>query len=692
MIPRPFSRLARRPGAAVRRPSARPTDRAAAVEQLEIRRLLTTYTVTTEGESVTGDGEVSFREALQFAEDDPGADVINFAADVFTVTLTSGLSDYDGDLTIAGLGEVIDLNGNFGAGFSDRLTISNLTFVNGGDFDRGGALQLDDGAVATFTNVSFVGNRTVGDDGDAFEDGDGGGAVVVQDGASLTMTGGAFVRNVAAGDRAAGGAVLVRGAGSSATFAGVTFNENASAGDGGAVAAVDGGAVVMTDALAFRNAAAADGDGGVLAARDGATAEVVGGNFALNEAENGGAFAVADADLTLTGAVVSSNSADLGGAVAVLDTGEPGAAMLTIANAVLLRNDATDGAAIGTRAEDGGDVRVAVADSTLTQNAADRGGAVFLVDGAEANFTESRFIKNTATADGGAVYVLGGDFTASGKRFAQNRAGESGGAVFVADAGSLTLSDMSVNRNVASGDDRGQGGGAVFAGDPENDFTGADPTVTLTDLFMARNEADGDEGGGGGLFLIVADTELTGVNIAGSVATRSGGGIQMQGGNLAMTDTFLRGGRAVNGAGLWVVEDEVFGLNAEVAATGGGLIGNDAENRGGGFFIATGITSANRLITTDLRVRGNTARQGGGGYLDGSRVELTDAVVRNNRADRGGAFGNDGALFLTDALVVGNRADDAAIYTFRDGRTFLEDVNFRRNDPTDLDGPGDIRD
>lgn len=101
-----------------------------------------TFTVTnTSDDDGTGacadGGACSLRQAINSAESQPGADLINFDASVFstpqTITQSSRMSDIHQNLTIVGPTAKLTLQGNYGDGYglvcrAAALSVSNLTF------------------------------------------------------------------------------------------------------------------------------------------------------------------------------------------------------------------------------------------------------------------------------------------------------------------------------------------------------------------------------------------------------------------------------------------------------------------------------------------------------------------------------------------------------------------------------------
>ena len=117
------------------RRSRRRKNRCLKTETLEMRSLLTTFTVTSLADNTIDDGETTLREAIEQANATSDSDSIVFEAGLSgTITLTLGQLDVVGDLFVTGNGEdqtVIDAGGNSdifehrtGGQFTVRSTVS----------------------------------------------------------------------------------------------------------------------------------------------------------------------------------------------------------------------------------------------------------------------------------------------------------------------------------------------------------------------------------------------------------------------------------------------------------------------------------------------------------------------------------------------------------------------------------------
>src|SRR4051794_17844321 len=114
------------------RRSASVARRSLRLEPLEVRRMLSTVTVTTLNDFAQIDGQTSLREALAQAN---GGDTINFASTLSGSITLNGELHVQKNLTIEGRG-------------------ASLIKIDGHDFVRG--IRVDPGVTATIRNLSVV--------------------------------------------------------------------------------------------------------------------------------------------------------------------------------------------------------------------------------------------------------------------------------------------------------------------------------------------------------------------------------------------------------------------------------------------------------------------------------------------------------------------------------------------------------
>ena len=224
-------------------------------------------------------GQLTLRQAVNFANAQPGGDTITFDPAVFanapqTITLTSGpLSLTDKALTtITGPGaKLVTVSGggqsqvfNIAGG---SATLSGLT-ISGGSAQNGGGFE-NSGGTLTLSNVIVSGNTATGN----------GGGIYTTSGGSTTLNGVTVSGNTAA---SGGGAVV--GSGAVSTLTNVTIAGNTATASGGGLADL-GGTLTVINVTISNNQAASSG-GGLLVSGSSANAAlqntIVAGNTGGN--------------------------------------------------------------------------------------------------------------------------------------------------------------------------------------------------------------------------------------------------------------------------------------------------------------------------------------------------------------------------------------------------------------------------
>ena len=227
----------------------------------------------------SGPGQLTLRQAVNFANAQPGGDTITFAPAVFanaprTITLTSGpLSLTDKALTtITGPGaNLVTVSGggqsqvfNIAGG---SATLSGLT-ISGGSAQNGGGFE-NSGGTLTLSNVIVSGNTATGN----------GGGIYTTSGGSTTLDGVTVSGNTAA---SGGGAAV--GSGAVSTLTNVTVAGNTATGSGGGLA--DLGTTLTVINVTISNNQAASTGGGLLVSGSSANATlqntIVAGNTGGN--------------------------------------------------------------------------------------------------------------------------------------------------------------------------------------------------------------------------------------------------------------------------------------------------------------------------------------------------------------------------------------------------------------------------
>ncbi|GAB5442208.1 MAG: hypothetical protein Fues2KO_25570 [Fuerstiella sp.] len=216
----------------------------------------------------------------------------------------------------------------------------------------------------------------------------------------------------------------------------------------------------------------------------------------------------------------------------------------------------------------------------------------------------------------------------------------SGGGILVTNGESLTLTDVTVTGNAATGNVASEGGGGIH-----NDSG----TLVITNSTISDNTALGVAGSGGGILTSGGSVTVSGSSISGNFANRAGGGIEDNSGaglgltltNVALVDnvTGLPGSASPgNGGGLHVTGA------GDVNVSGGLVSGNYAASEGGGLWNGTGTmnVTGNTLITANASA-GSSADQGGGGIFNaGGTLTIDGVTIIGNNASAAAVFPLDG--------------------------------------------------
>jgi CSLREA domain-containing protein len=300
---------------------------------------------------------------------------------------------------------------------------------------------------------------------------------------------------------------------------------------------------------------------------------------------------------------------------------------------------------------------VDVIGATFTLNRAQRaGGAIESVGGSLLIFDAvfDRGNAGTNPGNGGAVHVTGGGGGAeiSGGAATANRGAE-GGAFWVGAGTPLTLTDVDVTGNLATGAAADQGGGGIYVDGG---------TLEVSGGAISDNRAIGTAGSGGGLFVNGGTVTLTGTTVAVNRAQRAGGGIEIVSGAVTIADAALTGNVAGpapgNGGGVHTTAGPT---SLDIAGT---LVSeNDATAEGGGLWInaGTALTLVNSDLTDNIARAMGGGTGGGGLFVNGGDALVATTAVTGNRALGRDALGGgvlvaDGSATIEQALIAQNEA------------------------------------
>lgn len=528
------------------------------------------------------------------------------------------------------------------------LTVIDSTFTGnsaaGNDADQGGGALFNDGNESGGGEMTVV-DSTISDNSATGTAGSGGG-ILATVGSKLHISGGVISNNTA---NRAGGGIEVNAmpeAIAYATIEGVTFSGNstgAAPGNGGALHITGPGEVKVTNATVTGNTAAAEGGG--------LWNSVVGTLWVL--------------DSELTDNIASGAEADQGGGALFNDGGT-----MHVANSIVTNNtaDGASGSGGGLLATAGG--MVTISNSEFSDNVSNRAGGAIEVRGTAETMAMVKlefvdFMNNStgdAPGNGGAIHITGqADVTVNGGMATGNSAAAEGGAFWNSAVGMLTVKNVSLENNVASGADADQGGGALF-----NDGG----MMTVYNSYIANNMADGASGSGGGILAVPgSEITITGGTIISNTANRAGGAIEVNGTEDAHVTAMINGVQMMNNmAGAAPGNGGALHITgvADVTVNGGLVMGNMASAEGGGLWNSgVGTLTIDGTAILANTASGNDADQGGGGlFNDGGAMMVSNAIIRGNVADGtagsgGGILNNMGTLTVIDSTIAGNTSNRA---------------------------------
>ncbi|MGI5093092.1 right-handed parallel beta-helix repeat-containing protein [Treponema socranskii] len=586
---------------------------------------------------------------------------------------TIGGSSAEANEAMQGGGICIQKNG--------RFTLKTAT-ISGNKADYGGAVvvretgsvRMESGLLTTNT-VGFYG-----------------GGVYVDNSASFTMTGGEIKTNNANGG---GGGVYAQSG--TFTLSGMASIESNNAKNGGGIYVdstgkleIKGGSIKSNKAT---KTSGGTGMGGGVYVFGGDThkgmLDMSGGSIEGNGAgENGGSYEgsgggvyIDGGTFTTTGGEIKTNNAKNGGGVYAQG------GTLTMTGCTLIGNTASNGGAIYAVKKDSTVSEVTIEGGTI-------GGT-----GADANKATG---TGTNEGNGGGIYVgaecilrmqapTGGN-PAQGVQLIGNEAAKAGGGVYVTH-GRIFITSCTLKGNKAV-----VAGGGVYAC---NDSVATIEGGTIGGTGADANKATGtgaNEGNGGGISVTDSSrlTMKNGVQVIGNVAETFGGGVFVQSARANINSCTIAGNKAITGGGISAHKSS---QPATVIVSGGtiGGVGADANKatgtspnngNGGGIYIGEDctVTLQNNDQNEGCIVKGNTAENGGGVYVDrNSTFKMYDGTIKNNTSDvgkgvyvAGGDAGKqDGDFIMGGKACVGDWGSDG---TLKDGN----DVYLARNNNSGL--------
>jgi hypothetical protein len=448
------------------------------LEVLEDRTVPTVFTVNTLADSVPGTvpsgGTLTLREAVEAANQHPGADVIRFAAGLHgTIPLTHGQLEVSDGVTILGPGAAqLAVSGSdqsrvLFVDFGVTASVSGLTIRDGQEMLFGGGI-FNEGTLS-LTGCVVTDNSAINTDLSNTTFGGGG----IENRGTMTLWGTQVTSNTLVGTQTffqeidnGGGGIDNNGGTLNIYYSALTGNQSF---NGGALRTSNGTLNIVGSLISGNTAAGIVGGAMSLATSvNHITGTVISDNHITSAFGSGGAFSNNSSTTVLTGCVVTGNSSALfGGAIDVAAVEEAGGAVssVTANDCVFAGNSCTSmGSVFGLP---GGE-----------------GGAFAVLDGSTLTLNGSTVAGNHASNDGGGIWignVINADrdnVTVSHSAVLANTAGGNGGGIFVDHAASLVLDHVIVALNQAGGN----GGGLYLTTTP--------PVFDIATALITHNTPD----------------------------------------------------------------------------------------------------------------------------------------------------------------------------------------------------------
>ena len=521
-------------------------------------------------------------------------------------------------------------------------------------------------------------------------------------GAVLTISGGETV--TLSGMRFTAGEAGISVRGSTASFSDITIDTNVGISSGAGIGVADGGIVSISDCTISGNEATGNFNGGGVYVAD-SSLELDSCEISGNAGRQGAGIYASASTLVLTDITLSGNEAAThGGGIRLID----GSTL-----------DATRVDITGNTADSRGGAFSLVdsdstwADSDMSDNSSGTGGGAMHLDGqlksgttfegtiqgnisagsGAAVYSENLTLGLSGTIadntidgseDGGAIWISGTDLSLSSAEISGHK-GVDGGAIYLNVSSSLTMSDVTLSLNEATG-----AGGALYAEGP----------VIGSTVVSKYNKASG---AGGGWAVADADASCTSCTFKGNQAGTLGGGWFQQGGNADGISSSFSANSAASGGGIAIDGDGTDDprvayctLESNTAsADGGGLYNsgsrtlrlkvatlraNTATVTGGGAY----IDSPGSLTVYKVGFWANSAEVGGGLYankMGGGATELSDFGANIADTGAGGVFYNPtGAHDIKNSRFVGNQGAGMVLHGDTNGRFQVENVDVVGND------------
>jgi len=406
-----------------------------------------------------------------------------------------------------------------------------------------------------------------------------------------------------------------------------------------------------------------------------------------NAGGSGGGIMQQYGEISLQGSVIRNNIATAGGGINVR------VGNFTMSNGIVSDNTArtSNGGGICASAQnnisphyDEGNLgcNVTISGGTFSGNEAlkGNGGAIYIsvrnsTEECNVDIIGGEILANYASNNGGGIFLEGGNLTISEDanlktNISNNTAGNLGGAAYIANMVSTTCYEKDAEKYATKSEtDTNPVGYSEY-------FTKTTPGyVELSGGEFFNNYATKS---GGSIYINNGDMVMTGGDFSENVAEEHGGALYIKGGTLQMSEGSFEKNQSTQTGGAVCVN------GGEVNISGGNISYNNSAD-GGAVYISNG----NFLITSG-EVTNNTASQEGGAvYVNGGSIVIgiEGCTIENSKHEApnthpnvtgniavygGGGFMTDGTMTMYCGVLINNSSNNAGTgdNVYMNGGTF----------------------
>lgn len=448
--------------------------------------------------------EGTLRQAMLNAEAFDGTDTITFsdAATSGTINLTGALPNITQNLNINGTGAAnLTVRRDTGGEYrifsvkSGDLSIDDLTISDG-------LLTGETSFEALGSGIANFGNGTIDVNNTTFSNNQsnlGGGGFANLNSGTVNINNSSLTNNLV--DTGVGGGILNYGT--------VNINKSTFSGNqskqysGGAI--WNAGTVTVTDSNFFDNKAAVGG-GSIL---NNHSLTISSSNFTNSKSGLRGGAISSGGTLNITKSTFSGNNSFLGGALSISGT-------INITDSSFLENAAGDLGGAFLISGSGFNSNVTIDRTTLANNSANQGGAIWNQTNGTVKVTNSTIANNSAKNAGGGVMNIG-NLDISNSTISGNKSNRIGGGIYHSSTtNTLNINQSTITNNTADFDSNdtdtlgGDDGGGIYIGNG---------TVNVKNTIVAANIDNSPFGGINPDFS--GNLTSKGYNLIGNVGTQN---------------------------------------------------------------------------------------------------------------------------------------------------------------------------